>query len=475
MSSSKQHSDQFYNKLLDQYIQGEISHADLHLLEKQALDDPFLADALEGYYYADHQLSRKHLKNLQLRVPQKKLMVRRFPFWKISAVAASLLFVVSIGFLLKDSNTASLRSNDMASVDSSKKQSSPIVKIESKENYSAKKSTSNATTFSNNSVENISTGKPVQVNIEENSESFDVSQKDQKELSILENFQNGKFETTEESDNIVVEAERQESQQEQLEVGVPQAEMDSPDDAMEDEEIAMDNSESMESEPIKIRGQSSSQGYVVDGIKLKKSDAKNSVVLANDQISNSLQGTITDGHGLALIGANVMAFSNGDLISTSITNIDGEYTMDSLVVSKLDLEVSYVGYSDARLSDIKLDLGVNTQDVILNETQVLNEVVVTEISIEKNTDFYAEPIHGYDAFRAYIQEEKNDSKTKTSTDYVVLSFRILIDGSLDQIKVLDTNNKDRVEEAKQLLRKGGPWRVKKPKNAPYTTTYRVEF
>ena len=35
----------------ERYYSGQMSDAEMHALEKSALEDPFLADALEGYSY----------------------------------------------------------------------------------------------------------------------------------------------------------------------------------------------------------------------------------------------------------------------------------------------------------------------------------------------------------------------------------------------------------------------------------------
>ena len=88
-----EHSESYWNDLLDQYKSGNISEEDRYELEKHALDDPFLFDALEGYeLYGDSDRVNK---------PKSKL----FTFPRIAA-AASIIFLVSMIFLLKDNNTA---------------------------------------------------------------------------------------------------------------------------------------------------------------------------------------------------------------------------------------------------------------------------------------------------------------------------------------------------------------------------------
>ena len=86
------------------YLNGELDAKAMHQLEKQAQDDPFLMDALEGYSNAakDQQANLDELSALlqQRARPAEKRII---PFWMIAA-AASVLVVLSIGGYLFFSN-----------------------------------------------------------------------------------------------------------------------------------------------------------------------------------------------------------------------------------------------------------------------------------------------------------------------------------------------------------------------------------
>lgn len=56
-------------KEIERYQRGEMTPAEMHLLEKAALDDPFLADALEGYQYTANPSA--DLGALQKRLQQR--------------------------------------------------------------------------------------------------------------------------------------------------------------------------------------------------------------------------------------------------------------------------------------------------------------------------------------------------------------------------------------------------------------------
>lgn len=86
-------SEKYWAELLEQYKLGNISEADRFELEKRALDDPFLFDALEGFSTVSQVSTReKETKSKLLTLPRM-------------AAAASLVFLVAMIFLLKNNNT----------------------------------------------------------------------------------------------------------------------------------------------------------------------------------------------------------------------------------------------------------------------------------------------------------------------------------------------------------------------------------
>jgi hypothetical protein len=98
----KKHHIHFTTEYIRKYLDGQLSGPEMLAMEKAALEDPFLADAIEGY-----EESRKHPVSFESGVEaiQKKLamrirssnrqtrMVWMFSHWK---VAASVLFLLGI-------------------------------------------------------------------------------------------------------------------------------------------------------------------------------------------------------------------------------------------------------------------------------------------------------------------------------------------------------------------------------------------
>src|SRR5215212_897133 len=95
--SSKYHS--FTAADIERYQRGQMSAAERHALEKAALDDPFLADAVEGYTYTPTPSA--DIAALQARLEEKTQHRNPVPLFskKFSwlQVAALLLVVAGAG------------------------------------------------------------------------------------------------------------------------------------------------------------------------------------------------------------------------------------------------------------------------------------------------------------------------------------------------------------------------------------------
>lgn len=96
---------EFNGAYLERYRRGELTHAEAHAVEKAALEDPLLADALEGFRLSDRDTTAD-LSDLKMRVQAQtkgnQALVRVLPKFKfftpLMRVAAILLVVISAGW-----------------------------------------------------------------------------------------------------------------------------------------------------------------------------------------------------------------------------------------------------------------------------------------------------------------------------------------------------------------------------------------
>src|SRR6185503_5216128 len=103
--SEKNNIKRFTATDIEKYQKGLLSTKEKHALEKAALDDPFLADALEGYSTAGVYVSEdmKELKErLAERIEKTKIIAmpaerrQRFALWKVAAI---IVLIAGAGFL----------------------------------------------------------------------------------------------------------------------------------------------------------------------------------------------------------------------------------------------------------------------------------------------------------------------------------------------------------------------------------------
>ncbi len=102
MIEQDNHKNKFTVEDIERYHAGNMTAHEMHLLEKAALDDPFLADALEGYSYTQTPTADvQFLKNeLQSRQGSNKVVVlptekTRNQLWKIAAL---FILVAGLGW-----------------------------------------------------------------------------------------------------------------------------------------------------------------------------------------------------------------------------------------------------------------------------------------------------------------------------------------------------------------------------------------
>ncbi|MBI1343429.1 MAG: hypothetical protein GC171_10900 [Terrimonas sp.] len=100
--TGNKHTGTYSASDFEKYWQGKLSAADMHALEKAAMDDPFLADALEGYRHAgqpvnDLESLKGKLADRVLGKPPVIPPASGIIWWRI---AASIILVAGIGWLV---------------------------------------------------------------------------------------------------------------------------------------------------------------------------------------------------------------------------------------------------------------------------------------------------------------------------------------------------------------------------------------
>ncbi len=100
MKQEQDHIKPYSASDIQQYLEGRLPAAEMHAIEKAALDDPFLADAIEGYAVGDQQQQNKDLQSLRIQLEERINLEKKktwlAPVWLRAAV---IVLAVSAGGL----------------------------------------------------------------------------------------------------------------------------------------------------------------------------------------------------------------------------------------------------------------------------------------------------------------------------------------------------------------------------------------
>ena len=404
-------------KLLD-YIRGLRKGKEAHRLEKESMQDPFLADAMDGY----NQVEGNHEQRIEkLRMQVSAHSAKKKSTYAITwSIAACLIIGFGISsyflFLKKSMTDEVFIAEESVSIKLAEPAAPPTPAIPATPTVPAtpQKEIALATT----KVKTDST--PIS--------EITARQADKKDM-IAE------IQTTSQPQGAPVAA-------------VPMMEEVSEETAALQEVVAtIDTFESESDKKMKL--------------------AKVATILPQ---KNMIKGRVTDEKGEPLIGASVTY--KGTNIGT-ITNMNGEFSL----VKKDDkkrLTAEYIGYDPV---EIRVDTS-RTMLIAMNENkQALNEVVVVGYGAKKNKksttlgsdakvkeqtekEITLQPVIGKRSYQKYLKEHlvrPTDEKCAQVKGKVVLTFLINKEGRPFYIKVKESLCESADKEAIRLIQEGPDW------------------
>lgn len=404
-------------KLLD-YIRGLRKGKEAHRLEKESMQDPFLADAMDGY----NQVEGNHEQRIEkLRMQVSAHSAKKKNTYAITwSIAACLIIGFGISsyflFLKKSMTDEVFIAEESVSTKLAEPAAPPTPAIPATPTVPAtpQKEIALATT----KVKTDST--PIS--------EITARQADKKDMIA-------KIQTTSQPQGAPVAA-------------VPMMEEVSEETAALQEVVAtMDTFESESDKKMKL--------------------AKVATILPQN---NMIKGRVTDEKGEPLIGASVTY--KGTNIGT-ITNMNGEFSL----VKKDDkkrLTAQFIGYDPV---EIRVDTS-RTMLIAMNENkQALNEVVVVGYGAKKNKksvtagtvvkgneqankDITPQPVIGKRKFQKYLKENlvrPTDEKCAQVKGKVVLTFLVNKEGRPFSIKVKESLCESSDKEAIRLIQEGPDW------------------
>jgi hypothetical protein len=465
------------------YLNGELNATAMHRLEQEALDDPFLMDALEGYEVnaKDQQENLNELADrLQERTTEKR---GRVISWKVWSIAASVLVVLTIGGLWLKNSSPIPQKERVADVvvtpQADKKQSiapkdtlvspppsakpiealvaqsikpAPVLKPD---NQPAAKPTDNAVY-----QQEISAGDKQAV-------SSPVASPDDLAKQVPPPAANYSYDAKKQSTSPVLHqgligsnADKKDNTQqlgEKIVFGyTSQTKKDSLDNA-----LALRRSRT-----AKTYGSTILPGKV-DGLTVIPADPKSQA-----EASRITGIILSKGDGSPVIGAAIRIKGTN---KSTVTDVNGKFALSAAPASNETLDIASIGFERKQVS---AKVGDSLKVELNGVSNSLNEVVITGYGSKKDDELTepilqnAKPQTGWSSFKKYLQS--NAILPDATTGNVNVSFTVGTDGSLSDFKVKKSLNAVADQKAIDLIKNGPSW-IGNNNHKPEQVTVKVKF
>jgi hypothetical protein len=447
---------------IEKYHKGELSAREMHALEKAALDDPFLADALEGYAVPGVHMETDMAdleKRLAAKMDERKVIPitpagkSSFPWLRAAALivlaAGAGFLVYQFAFNQKQSNIAKTQTRqDQEPAASNNNALVPIPQNDKKDT---------AKTIIGRQKPGTATHAPVVAEtIEANAYSLGLTSKDS--ITVTSGL------TTNAIAPVIKVPEEKERKYRE-----------------DDRVVTTNKTAPLKTEQLnKAYYADSLQGAMAyDTYRYSPQNAKrqNSNRIAHQlNRANIFRGRITDANSNALPFANIT--NTADNVGT-YTDVNGNFILTS-PDSVLNVQVRSVGFEN---TNVQLQNTVADNQVVLEEDhKSLAEVVISNKQLNSNRSRNnnntmvleePEPVDGWVNYDTYLANNLVVPETfrskQASGGEVQLSFEVNKDGEPVNITVVKSLCDSCDKEAIRLVKEGPKWKRKTKKGRTSVT------
>lgn len=445
MADDKKRYGEFTYEDIQLYLSGKMLPAEMNALEKAALEDPFLAEAIEGFANADLKNLSADIESLKEKLNERTRALV-LPIWRrphfIRNIAASAVLLIGIGFTLYFLNTPI--ESPMA-VNSIKKDTTSSVKDlvhDEREKSESEKSAAPVTTDSNSSgYFNTSPDKTKKVE-----EDFKKSES-RKAKQIPVQPLNGN-----------AAASNEPSKEKEIIVAAP-----APEAALKSEAIT--KSDTTQPSKVSAEYKSLDKARVADNdIEMRSKRAADGEYYYTK--SKPIKGKIRDNNNKGVPFANIRILnSNRDIYADAAGNFS--LTSEDTAV---DVAVKSVGFVSKKAS-VSANKRANTITMIPSEN-ALEEIVANSNRFQNNKadstkiedEDDASPVDGWDNYDIYLANNLRvpiEAITNDLHGEVELSFTVNKNGFLSDFKIEKGISPTCDKEAIRLVRDGPKWQLKK--------------
>lgn len=430
------------------YIYGNRKGKEAHRIEKDAMNDPFLSDAIEGYDSIPGNHADR-IARMQSVITARSAQRKPQGAWKIAVAAVALIVIVGGYFTLMNHESSMLTAHESGNVyidlyvpeDYVEQKRLELTAIQ--EQNPKKEVIATSIANISNLHEVITPIEPMRVYLPEG-----YAQLRKEELHELSNRK----------ENREIKSSSISIQSEDI-VDIMPSETPMLASAQNQTESLKEISPVQESLADKIPGVE---------VRSNKNSTARLAISASPAVKKqiTLEGKIVDSNDEPLIGVSVVQKGTN---KGTITDIEGNYklTVDS---ENTPLTAYYIGYDKVEIPNPQ-----ETKIIAMKEdNKTLNEVVVTgygiqkksvttgavsSISKEKIKKVEPEPISGMAEYKKYLEQNLiYPQNTDCKKGKVIVEFSVGVDGSPTNIKIKKSLCPPFDNEAIRLVKEGPKWR-----------------
>ncbi len=408
---------------IQRYLQGSMSATEMHDIEKAALQDPFLADAIEGFNEADINTAKQHLNEINAGLFAEKQKTKIVAFNKRTRwlnIAALVIVLAGIGlvisFLTKTSS-----SDKQAEI--AKVRQMPVKK-------EAVKDSAVAPAKAADEIGQADTALLIAENkVAKKAQPPSVKTKKKEKAEVV-------------GTNASNEAE---ADAYKTDVSIAASPASVPEKTMMSRSYSAASAANADSLRTTLQGK-------VSGLSV---------------LPTTFSGKVVDENNKPIAGVSVISADNKAAV---LTDINGDFNLQKNDTSLL-VTASTVGYNTQSTA---LQQGFNKPIMLKQSSESLNDVVVTGYGIKRNafTDSLiraqrkmsgdsAMPVGGWNNFNNYVVTQLNKDTTTSGItnprDLVELEFLIDNSGNPYNIKVTKSPNDVYSTKAVEILKHGPKW------------------
>ena len=429
---------------IQKYLEGKLSPAEMHAMEKAALNDPFLADAIEGMQGTGNDAFNKGAEELKVRLEkgiqqkENKGLILGFKYWQRMAAA---IIVIIVGTTLIYNYILSNRDNkNKVAVQKEKTIVDSAIPRNNKTVIAADSIAAGAVAINDKKTESP---KPIS--------------RARAAISSVRKEEHEEEVRSEEKQAVVASAAKM--------APVTDHGTNKKTDIIIEADSVKANADIAGAAPV-----NSLQGKI-PGVAVTKSRSSN---------NRLIQGKVVDNNNQPIVGATITL--KGKKTGT-ITDANGEFKLNSNSYDTITkVVVNYIGYETA---DVALNNNASNNKVQLQPTTSnLNEVVVVGLGIKKDDDDYvesdlvrkekepsykAEPTIGWGKYNDYINGHK---KINTADSLIkgneIISFMVDSSNQLSSFKIKKSLSPTHDAETIRLIKEGPTWKLLRKKKVRIT-------